>query len=266
MKYASNDPYITIGGDDEKDYTDIVNKIKSSNYDFIIEIEAFRSSKHNIDVDKSCEEILKEISNILNISPENIIDYYNNKKLLLLPIYKIFLISIGKYDFLETYMDLYNKGEQLCLVYETGPNKGITDEYSISAICIHKYKRKETFDDIMNFYWYIDESINKANDIRKQKVYKEYNTKLIFSKIYNLDLLSAENIMLPILYMEPSNQHEYETISKVDTIVKSNTDIPIDTTWLGVSIINYDYDNIEEVINRLPYVIQELNEHNSFKK
>lgn len=149
MNYSSNDPYITIGEDVKINYLDILNNIKLSNYDFILEIEAFRLSRHDVDVDKQLE-------------------------------------------------------------------------------------------------------------------YRKYNTKLVFSKLYNLDLILAEKEMSFSLGIEPFDEYEDETFYKIKEIIKSNTNSSIDELWLAMSIINHS--NVEEAINRLPYIIEEINKDNMFKK
>ena len=70
--------------------------------------------------------------------------------------------------------------------------------------------------------------------------------------------------MLFSLGMEPFDGYEDETFYKIKEIIKSNTDAAIDALWLAISIINHS--NIEETINRLPYIIEKINKDGMFKK
>ena len=194
MNYASNEPYIIIGQDNN--YTDNINYIKSTNPDFITEIESFGSSNND-----KVEDIIKEILNIPDLSPEKLIEYYHNNQILLLSVQRLFLMSINENMFLEPYMKAYNNGEKIVIIYKNNPIKSDINNYSILAIVMFKDKR--SFDNIDKFSLYIKGCIDKSYEIHKRRKNKDENTKLIFSKLFNLDRVSAEKEMSHSLGMEP---------------------------------------------------------------
>lgn len=259
MKYSSNDKHIIIGKNESLDYTDIINYIKNTNSNFISELESFISSN-----DDRKEDIIKDILNVTGFYPGKLIEYYNNKQLLLLSTQRRLLMSINENMFLEPYMKLYNNGEKIFIFYKNNPIKDHINNYSILAMVIIKDTYKKPFDNVNDFSLYIKENIKKIRYIRKQKAYREHNTKLVFSKLYDIDLISAEKEMLFSLGIEPFDEYEDKIFSKIKEIIKSNTDAAIDKLWLTMSIINHS--NIEETINRLPYIIEEINKDNMFKK
>ena len=168
-------------------------------------------------------------------------------------------MSINENMFLENYMTAYNNGEKICIIYKNNPIKSNINNRSVLAIVMFKDGDKKAFDNIDTFSLYIKELIDKAYTIRKKEVDKEQNTKLVFSKLFNLDLISAEEEMLYSLGMDPFDQDEYELVYKVKEIVKSNTKSLIDITWLCMSIINHNEYVEEEVLDRLSKIIKELN-------